>query len=82
MIRGHGTSSACEDPRITVLKDFQEERPLSSLSCYSHKREGVNDLTGDASFEECRWKHYNVTFVPVCLSGEQNDLCKPDVSLL
>jgi len=29
------------------------------LSAYSHQRNGPNDLTGDVSFEEARWKHYS-----------------------
>lgn len=44
-----------------VARDFVEERPRWILSCYSHRREGTNDLTGDISVEEARWKHYSVS---------------------
>ena len=44
-----------------VARDFIDERPRWILSCYSHRREGTNDLTGDISVEEARWKHYSVS---------------------
>jgi nucleoporin-like protein 2 len=43
-----------------VRNDVQSEKPLWLLSCYSHAREGANDLTGDVSFEEVRWSTVQV----------------------
>ena len=50
------------DARQTIAKDFLEELPLWKLSCYGHRKGGGPcDLFGDASMEEARWKHYDVS---------------------
>jgi hypothetical protein len=42
---------------------LQAERPLWTLSSYGHRRDGGNDLLGDVSFEEARWKFYTVCLI-------------------
>ncbi len=48
-------------PSEVVPSDMSAaERPLWPLSCYAHQRYGPNDLRGDVSFEEARWRFVQV----------------------
>ncbi|GAX74526.1 hypothetical protein CEUSTIGMA_g1975.t1 [Chlamydomonas eustigma] len=65
--RQQGTPTT-EDARRVVPRDLQQELPQWKLSCYGHNRDGPNDITGDVSMEEARWKHIH----------DKNVLGKPD----
>ncbi len=58
--RGGKAAEAPKDSWQVVSEDLTKEVPLWRLSCYGHQRDGPNDLTGDVSFEEARWKHLEV----------------------
>ncbi len=57
-VAGRVRTAACACAQIRY--DMQDEKPVWVLSCYSHRREGHNDLTGGISFEEARWSNYQV----------------------
>ena len=43
-----------------VHRDLIADPPGWCLTCYGHQFDRGNDLTGDVSPEEARWKHYEV----------------------
>ncbi|KAJ8767957.1 hypothetical protein K2173_020897 [Erythroxylum novogranatense] len=52
----------CNDPdtcKRLILEDFEHERPLWKLTCYSHWKNGPCDISGDVSYEELRAVAYD-----------------------
>ncbi|KAM7473493.1 hypothetical protein LguiB_020736 [Lonicera macranthoides] len=52
----------CMDPescKRQIVEDFEHERPLWKLTCYSHSRNGPCDIAGDISYEELRATAYD-----------------------
>lgn len=52
----------CTDPescKKLIIDDFKNERPMWTLSCYSHFNGLPCDITGDISFEELRVAAYD-----------------------
>ncbi|XP_059636657.1 zinc finger CCCH domain-containing protein 16 [Cornus florida] len=52
----------CLDPescKRQIIEDFQNERPLWKLTCYSHCRNASCDIVGDISYEELRASAYD-----------------------
>ncbi|OIW05573.1 hypothetical protein TanjilG_23359 [Lupinus angustifolius] len=48
---------SCTDPQACkrqISEDFQQEKPLWILTCYSHCKGAVCDIVGDVSYEELR----------------------------
>uniref|UniRef100_A0A7N0UCV3 C3H1-type domain-containing protein n=1 Tax=Kalanchoe fedtschenkoi TaxID=63787 RepID=A0A7N0UCV3_KALFE len=64
--KGDGQSPAathsCTDPdscKKQIAEDFEHERPLWKLTCYSHHKYAPCDITGDVSYEELRMSAYD-----------------------
>ncbi|EOY32212.1 Zinc finger C-x8-C-x5-C-x3-H type family protein, putative isoform 1 [Theobroma cacao] len=56
------TNHQCTDPELckrTIIEDFEHERPLWKLTCYSHWKNSPCDIVGDVSFEELRATAYD-----------------------
>lgn len=52
----------CTDPEVCkriIAKDFEQEKPLWKLTCYSHSKDLPCDITGDVSYEELRAVAYD-----------------------
>ncbi|KAL9263610.1 Zinc finger CCCH domain-containing protein [Drosera capensis] len=52
----------CTDPgacKRVIAKDFEQEKPLWKLTCYSHSKYLPCDITGDVSYEELRAVAYD-----------------------
>ncbi|XP_038696429.1 zinc finger CCCH domain-containing protein 46 isoform X2 [Tripterygium wilfordii] len=52
----------CTDPdscKRIIVEDLERERPLWNLTCYSHRKNGPCDISGDISIEEFRSAAYN-----------------------
>ncbi|CAI0553466.1 unnamed protein product [Linum tenue] len=52
----------CTDPescKRMIAEDFEQERPIWKLTCYSHSRNGHCDIVGDISYEELRAVAYD-----------------------
>lgn len=69
--------------RTAVLDDLTAECPLWILSCYCHKREGdLNDLSGDVSFEELRWRQHQVRSGVQAQQPMQQSACRGQYYML
>ncbi|KAB1204831.1 Zinc finger CCCH domain-containing protein 16 [Morella rubra] len=56
------TNHKCTDPeacRRQIVEDFECERPLWKLTCYSHSKDAPCDIVGDVSYEELRTAAYD-----------------------
>ncbi|OMO53220.1 hypothetical protein CCACVL1_28802 [Corchorus capsularis] len=56
------TNHQCTDPdscKRIIAEDFENERPLWKLTCYSHWKNFPCDIVGDVSYEELRAAAYN-----------------------
>ncbi|KAB2085895.1 hypothetical protein ES319_A05G427800v1 [Gossypium barbadense] len=52
----------CNDPescKRIIAEDFEHERPLWKLTCYSHWKNSPCDIVGDVSYEELRAAAYD-----------------------
>uniref|UniRef100_A0A2P2JVY1 Zinc finger CCCH domain-containing protein 16-like isoform X2 n=1 Tax=Rhizophora mucronata TaxID=61149 RepID=A0A2P2JVY1_RHIMU len=52
----------CTDPdscKRLIVEDFENERPLWKLTCYSHWKNALCDIIGDVSYEELRATAYD-----------------------
>ncbi|XP_016686132.2 zinc finger CCCH domain-containing protein 16 isoform X3 [Gossypium hirsutum] len=56
------TNHRCNDPescKRIIAEDFEHERPLWKLTCYSHWKNSPCDIVGDVSYEELRAAAYD-----------------------
>ncbi|KAH1038005.1 hypothetical protein J1N35_039748 [Gossypium stocksii] len=56
------TNHRCNDPescKRIIAEDFEHERPLWKLTCYSHWKYSPCDIVGDVSYEELRAAAYD-----------------------
>ncbi|KAK0572853.1 hypothetical protein LWI29_038172 [Acer saccharum] len=56
------TNHKCTDPdycKRLIVEDFEHERPLWKLTCYSHWKNAPCDIIGDVSYEELRAAAYD-----------------------
>ncbi|KAK8598009.1 hypothetical protein V6N13_095401 [Hibiscus sabdariffa] len=56
------TNHKCNDPdscKRIIAEDFEHERPLWKLTCYSHWKNSPCDIVGDVSLEELRAAAYD-----------------------
>lgn len=56
------TNHNCMDPETCkrlIAEDFENERPLWKLTCYSHWKSAPCDIVGDISYEELRAAAYD-----------------------
>ncbi|XVE71952.1 hypothetical protein DITRI_Ditri10aG0192200 [Diplodiscus trichospermus] len=56
------TNHKCIDPescKRIIVEDFEHERPLWKLTCYSHWKNSPCDIVGDVSYEELRAAAYD-----------------------
>ncbi|XWS28195.1 hypothetical protein CRYUN_Cryun25bG0044800 [Craigia yunnanensis] len=56
------TNHKCTDPescKRIIVEDFEHERPLWKLTCYSHWKNSPCDIVGDVSYEELRAAAYD-----------------------
>ncbi|KAL5839859.1 hypothetical protein ACOSQ4_012467 [Xanthoceras sorbifolium] len=56
------TNHKCTDPdscKRLIAEDFENERPLWKLTCYSHWKNATCDIVGDVSYEELRAAAYD-----------------------
>ncbi|KAK2646579.1 hypothetical protein Ddye_021774 [Dipteronia dyeriana] len=56
------TNHNCTDPdscKRLIVEDFEHERPLWKLTCYTHWKNAPCDIIGDVSYEELRAAAYD-----------------------
>ncbi|KAE8657963.1 zinc finger CCCH domain-containing protein 16-like isoform X2 [Hibiscus syriacus] len=60
--QAQATNHRCNDPdscKRIIAEDFEHERPLWKLTCYSHWKNSPCDIVGDVSYEELRAAAYD-----------------------
>ncbi|GAV83137.1 zf-CCCH domain-containing protein [Cephalotus follicularis] len=60
--QAQSSNHTCTDPvscKRIIAEDFENERPLWKLTCYTHRRNAICDIVGDIGFEELRAVAYD-----------------------
>ncbi|KAE8675009.1 Zinc finger C-x8-C-x5-C-x3-H type family protein [Hibiscus syriacus] len=60
--QAQATNHRCNDPdscKRIIAEDFEHEKPLWKLTCYSHWKNSPCDIVGDVSYEELRAAAYD-----------------------